>query len=295
MQKRLSAPLAAALVAVGIAVAATAGGATGRPNSAVPLQAATCSPIDNPTGTLLISSDLPLQGADRGRAAQMAQAIAFEFARHNWKAGAFTIAYQSCDDSTARAGSWDPAACSANAGRYAADASVVAVIGTLNSGCAEIELPVLNRAPNGPLAMVSPADTYAGLTHSAPGTVADEPGSYYPTGARSFARVVAADDLQGAADATLAHELHVTRLYLLHDGQPYGEGIAVDTALSARKLGITVVANEGWSTHASSYATIGRQIARSGAQAVFLGGLVSDNGGRLIEQIRAAEIGRAHV
>ena len=288
MKKRISPRHAAALAAIGIALTATAGGALAYRNSAVPLRAATCSPIQNSNGELLIASDLPLHGADRARTAQMTRAIAFELGRHGWKAGAYTVAYQSCDDSTAQANTWDPGACSTNAERYAANSSLVAVIGTLNSGCAELELPTLNRAANGPLAMVSPADTYAGLTHSAPGTAADEPGRYYPTGVRNFMRVIAADDFQGAADATLASALHVTRLFVVHDQQAYGEGIASDTAQAAKKLGITIVANVAWGARATSYSKLALQIARSGAQAVFLGGLISENGGRLIEDIRAA-------
>ncbi len=37
-------------------------------------------PIQNPSGNLLISSDLPLQGAGRSQTVQMTKAIAFEFA-----------------------------------------------------------------------------------------------------------------------------------------------------------------------------------------------------------------------
>ena len=288
MRNRVSPRPVAAFAAVGIALAATVGAAFALGGSAVPLRAAACSPPQNPTGALLITSDFPLQGPDRARAVQMTRAIAFELGRRGWKAGAYTLAYQSCDDSTAHASMWDPGTCSTNAGRYAAGSSVVAVIGTLNSGCAELELPILNRAPNGPLAMVSPADTYPGLTHSAPGTAADEPGRYYPTGTRAFTRVVAADDFQGAADATLARDLHVSRLFLVHDQQAYGEGIAADTQSAAKKLGIAVVANAVWVAHASSYANLALQIARSGAQAVFVAGLISENGGRLIADIRAA-------
>ncbi len=288
MKSRISPAATAALVALLIALLATAAGALAQRESAVPLRAASCSPVQNPAGELLITSDLPLQGAGRARSEQMASAIAFELARHDWKAGAYTLAYQSCDDSSGQAGGWDSSSCSANAARYAAAASVVAVIGTLNSGCAELELPILNRAPNGPLAMISPADTYPGLTHSAAGTAADEPERYYPTGTRDFARLVASDDSQGAADATLAYDLHLRRLFVLHDAQAYGEGIAADTASAAKKLGITVVANVAWAAQAGSYAKLGLQIARSGAQAVFLGGLISENGGRLIEEIRAA-------
>ena len=288
MRIRASHAAVAALAAIGIASTVTAGGAFARRSAAVPLSATTCSPIQNPAGGLLITSDLPLQGPDGARAAQMTRAIAFELGRHGWKAGAYTVGYQSCDDSTSGGGGWDPATCSANAARYAASASVVAVIGTLNSGCAELELPILNRAPNGPLAMVSPADTYPGLTHSAPGTAADEPARYYPTGTRDFTRVLPADDLEGAADAALAHDLRVTRLFVMHDQQAYGEGIAADTAAAAKKLGIAIVANVAWTARASSFAKLGLQLARSGAQAVFVGGLIAENGGRLIAEIRAA-------
>src|SRR5262249_55445441 len=150
------------------------------------------------------ASDLPLQGAVRSQTVQMTKAIAFVFNQAGWKAGNYTLAYQSCDDSTAQAGKWDSATCQSNATNYAADARVVGEIGTFNSGCAEIEIPIANRAPNGPLGIISPANTYVGLTHAGPGTAAGEPGKYYPSGTRNYARVVAADDYQGAADATLA-------------------------------------------------------------------------------------------
>ena len=87
---------------------------------------------------------------------------------------------------------------------------------------------MLNRAPNGPLAMVSPANTYVGLTHPGPGTVAGEPGKYYPTGKRNYARVVAADDYQGAADAVLAKSLGVKKVFILNDKEAYGLGVATN-------------------------------------------------------------------
>jgi branched-chain amino acid transport system substrate-binding protein len=161
------------------------------------------------------------------------------------------------------------------------------VVGTFNSGCAEIEIPIENRAPNGPLAMVSPANTYVGLTHSGPGTAAGEPGKYYPTGKRSYARVVAADDFQGAADATLAQKLHVKKLFVLNDKEAYGQGVATNTANAAKKLGITVVKDVAWDPKATSYSALALQIAHSGATAVFLGGLICENGGKLIKDIRA--------
>jgi branched-chain amino acid transport system substrate-binding protein len=272
---------------VGVALAISVGGAFAHSTAATPLPSATCSAIQNPSGDLLVASDLPLQGSGRSQTIQMTKAIAFEFNAAGWKAGSHTIAYQSCDDSTAQAGKWDSGTCQTNASNYASDASVVGVIGTFNSGCAEIEIPINNRAPNGPLAMVSPANTYVGLTHAGPGTAAGEPGKYYPTGHRNYARVVAADDFQGAADATLAQQLKIKKLFILNDKEAYGAGVATNVKNAAKKLGITVVKDVAYDPKATSYAALALQMKSSGAQAVFIGGLICENGGKLIKDIRA--------
>ncbi len=286
MKKRILLGSAVGTALIGVALAVTVGGALAHSTGATPLPAATCSAIQNPSGNLLIVSDLPLQGSGRSQTIQMTKAVSFVLGQSGWKAGNYTLAYQSCDDSTAQAGKWDSGTCSTNANAFTADASVVGEVGTFNSGCASIEIPILNRAPNGPLAMVSPANTYVGLTHSGPGTAAGEPGKYYPTGKRNYARVVAADDFQGAADATLAKKLHVTKLYVLNDKENYGQGVATNTANAAKKLGIKVVKFQAWDPKATSYSALALQIKASGAQAVFLGGLICENGGKLIKDIR---------
>ena len=66
-----------------------------------------------------------------------------------FRAGTFTVGYQSCDDATAQQGGWATEKCTANARAYANDRSVLGVLGTFNSGCAKLEIPILNRAPGG--------------------------------------------------------------------------------------------------------------------------------------------------
>jgi branched-chain amino acid transport system substrate-binding protein len=273
-------------VLIGVVLAVTVGGAFAHTTGASPLPAATCSAIQNPDGNLLIASDLPLQGSGRTQTIQMTKAIAFVFNAAGWKAGNYTIAYQSCDDSTAQAGKWDSGTCQSNANNYAADASVVGEIGTYNSGCAGIEIPIDNRAPNGPLAMISPANTYVGLTHSGPGTAAGEPGKYYPSGTRNYARVVAADDYQGAADATLIKSLGNKKVFVLNDKEAYGQGVATNTKNALGKLGVKVVKYTAYDPKATSYAALALQIKSSGATAVFIGGLICENGGKLVKDIR---------
>jgi branched-chain amino acid transport system substrate-binding protein len=277
-------------VLVGVVLAVTAGGAVARTSAATPLPASSCSAIQG-TGDKLIASDLPLQGAGRTQTIQMTKAIAFIFNKAGWKAGNTTLAYQSCDDSTAQAGKWDSGKCSTNGNAFAQDASVIGEIGTFNSGCAEIEIPINNRAPNGPLAQVSPANTYVGLTHGGPGTAAGEPNKYYPTGKRNYARVVAADDFQGAADATLAQQLGIKKLFILNDKEAYGLGVATNTKNAALKLGIKIVGFTAWDGKASSYEATAAKIKQSGAQGVFLGGLICENGGKLIKDLVAGAPG----
>ena len=287
MKKRIYAGVgASALIAI-VALAAMVSGAFAR-SGATPLPASSCSAIQNAAGQYLIASDLPLEGSGRTQTSQMTRAIKFILNQHGWKAGKYTLAYQSCDDATAQAGKWDSGKCSSNANAYAQNSSVVGVMGTFNSGCAEIIVPVLNRAANGPIAMVSPANTYVGLTHGGPGTVAGEPGKYYPTGKRNYVRVVAADDYQGAADALLTQSLGVKKVYILNDKEAYGLGVASNFRNAAKRLGLTISGFTAWDGKASSYEALGVKIKSSGAQGVFLGGLICENGGKLIKDLRNA-------
>jgi branched-chain amino acid transport system substrate-binding protein len=286
VKKRMYAGAGASAVIAIAALVATVSGAFAR-SSATPLPASSCSAIQNGSGQILVASDLPLEGSGRTQTEQMTRAIKFIFNQHGWKAGKYSIAYQSCDDATAQAGKWDSGKASANASNYASNQSVGAVIGTFNSGAAEIEIPILNRAPNGPVAMVSPANTYVGLTHPGPGTVAGEPGKYYPTQKRNYARVVAADDYQGAADALLAKQLGVKKVFILNDKEAYGLGVATNFRNAAERLGIKVVGFQAWDGKASSYEATAVKVKSSGAQGVFLGGLICENGGKLIKDIRA--------
>lgn len=260
------------------------GGATALPS-------ASCGPIrkGDSDPEFLIASDLPLQGANRSLTTEMADAIEFILKKQDYKAGDYTIGYQSCDDSTAQAGSWDSAKCSSNARSYANNESVIGVVGTFNSGCAKLEIPVNNRAPDGPLAMVSPANTYPGLTISGPGTEAGEPDNYYPTGMRNYARVVWNDQFQGAAAAELTKSLGLKKVYVLTDKETYGNGVANLFVRYAKKLGIETVPNApvAWDKNATSYDAIASKVKSSGADAIFLGGIVCNNGGKLIKDLRA--------
>ena len=287
MKKRMFAVTALVGMVATLATVAAVNGAVGR-SALTPLPSSSCGPIQGPKDAkYLIASDLPLQGAGRTQTVEMTKAIAFVLKNHGNKAGKSTVAYQSCDDSTAQAGKWDSSKCSTNANKYAQNRDLIAVIGTFNSGCAAIIIPILNRAPGGPVGMVSPANTYVGLTHGGPGTAPGEPNKYYPTGKRNYIRIVAADDFQGAADAVLAKQLGVKSVYILNDKEAYGLGVATNFRNAAKKLGIKVAGFEAFDPKASSYEAIASKISGAKANGIFIGGLICENGGKLIKDLRA--------
>jgi branched-chain amino acid transport system substrate-binding protein len=232
---------------------------------------------------VLITTDVPLQGSSRAQSLQIVKATRFILGQRNWKAGDLNIGYQSCDDSTAQAAKWDSGKCSQNAQAYAGNEKVVGVIGTFNSGCAAIEIPVLNQAPGGAIPMVSPANTFVCLTEGGPGCEASEPDKYYPTGTRNYVRVVAHDIYQGAAVAEFAKSIGVTNVFILNDKEAYGLGVARRFQGAITAVGIKEAGFAAWDPKSSSYEALMRQIKQSGADAVFLGGLTDENGGQVIK------------
>jgi len=239
----------------------------------------------------LIVSDLPLQGSSRTQTTQIVGAIRYLLDKQGWKAGDHKIAYQSCDDATAQAGKWDSGKCSQNANAYAGNDKLIGVLGTFNSGCAAIEIPVLNQAANGGIAMLSPANTFVCLTEGGPGCEDTEPDKYYPTGNRNYARVVPHDAYQGAAVAEFMKEEGVKSVYVLNDKEAYGLGVATNLRNAAEHLGIKIAGFEAWDPKASSYEGLFRKIGGTGADAVFLGGLIDENGAKVIKD-KVAVLGK---
>ena len=279
--------LGAILVCGIFTLAATACGGSSR-HLVTALAASSCEKLQyggSGSPQYIIASDLPLQGANRALTTEMAKAVAFILEQQGWKAGKYSIGFQSCDDSTVAAGGYDTAKCTANATAYAGDSSVLGIIGTFNSGCAKIELPINNRAG---VAMVSPSNTYPGLTVKVPGTAPGEPGVYYPTGKRNYARVVWTDVSQGAADVVLAQKnLGLKNVYVLTDKTTYGVGIATIFRNDAKKAGLKIAGYQAWNPTGTTFQSLATAVKSSGADGVFLGGNVCFQGGKVIKDLRS--------
>jgi branched-chain amino acid transport system substrate-binding protein len=238
--------------------------------------------------TLKIVSSLPMTGANLviSQAIVNAEILRLEQAGGKACGGKYTVTYEAWDDASAALGKWDPAVEGENANKAAADPTIVVYLGTYNSGAAKISIPILNQA--GPLVMISPANTYPGLTHAAAGlTDPDEPDKYYPSGERNYARVAATDDYQGSVIANLMVSLGIKTLYIVDDNELYGKGVADSVHQRAAALGINVIAQEGYDTKAANYKALMTKISTSNAggppDAIFIGAVVDNNAAQVLK------------
>ena len=252
------------------------------------LPSSTCGNIESGgrKPDVLIASDLPLRGDAAPVTRSMTAAIRFVLRSHDFRAGKHMVGYQSCDDSTSQTNRFEFFKCTANAKAYAGAKHLIGIIGTFNSGCAVDVIPIVNRAPGGPLPMISPSNTYVGLTRAGPGTGPGEPGIWYPTGVRNYVRVTPADDMHGAAYALLAKQLALRSVYVLEDGEEYGAAIAQTFTTAARKLGLDIAGRQTWDARASNYRDLARRIVRTDAQGVLVAGVIQLNGIQLVHDLR---------
>lgn len=232
----------------------------------------------------LIVSDLPLLGDSKDRSEQMNTAIEEVLADSEYQAGDTKVGFQACDDSIADTGLWDEQTCKDNATAYSEEASVLGVIGTYNSGCAELMIPILNSAQGGELAMVSPGNTAVCLTESADTCENGTPDSLYPSGNRNYARVVPNDASQGAALVTFAKKKNYQDVAVLYaKGDPTSLGQAKTFINSAKPGGVNVSMQKAWDPEAKEYTALMNDAANADVDAVLLAGLTEQNGGQLIK------------
>ena len=228
---------------------------------------------------LKIQSSLPLTGAALTHTETIVNAIKLKLKQigNQVCGGKYNVVYESLDDASEALGKWDSVKETQNASKAVSDKSVVAYIGTFDSDAAKLSIPILDAAD---LVMVSPANTYPGLTKAAGAdTQTGEPDIYYPSGKRNYARVVADDDIQGATAANWAKGLGVNTIYILDDAESYGKGVADVFDKSAQALGIKVLGHEGIDPNANNYKALMEKIATSNGgnpPDLIYAGIVSD-------------------
>lgn len=187
---------------------------------------------------LTVYSSLPQTGplAPVSRDLVRAEKLALEEA--GGRAGEFRVSFVSLDSADPKTGHWAPARVADNARAAVEDLQTIAYLGELESGASAISLPILNE---GGMLQVSPGDTFAGLTdRGAPG----EPEKYYPSGRRTFARLVPPDTEQVEQLARLMRRSGVARVSLADDGGVGARVLLDRLAARLETAGVEVVDRE---------------------------------------------------
>jgi branched-chain amino acid transport system substrate-binding protein len=235
--------------------------------------------------TVKLYSSLPLTGPSRAQTLTVVNGIKMALDEMggkdgtNAKVGNITVEYESLDDATAAKQSWDAAQEAENARKAAEDSKTVGYIGTFNSGAARISLPILNNAS---IVMISPANTATDLTMDK----AQEK-TYYPTGKRTYFRVIPNDSIQGLVGANWMASLNAKKVFVVDDTELYGKGLADVFVASGPKAGLTIVGREG-APKADNYNSLATKIKASGAEGVYYGGIVDNNPAVLVKNLKAA-------
>ena len=238
------------------------------------------------THQLKIVSSLPMTGMFQTLAESIANGMQLRVDQAHARAcnGKYTIQYEALDDASAAAGKWDPDVEIGNARQAAADRSIIAYLGTYNSGAAMLSIPILNEA--GPLVMISPGNTNPSLTKATRG-MPDVTKSYYPTGVRNYARVIQSDDVQGATAAGFVRGLGAKTVYILDDGELYGKATADAFEIKAKEIGLRVLGHESFDPGAADYKLLMTKIARinngRAPDAMYVGAVADNNAAQLLK------------
>lgn len=235
---------------------------------------------------LKIVSSLPKTGSANAISSSISNGIRLALKERNNKVGDIPVEYLDWDDASPARGNWDPAVEAANADKAISDPQVIGYIGPYNSGAAKISMPKGNVAG---LPMISPSASWPGLTKPGIGEP-NEPLIYRPSGKINFFRVVPADDLQGDVGAQWAQELGAKSVFILHDGELYGKGVASVFKKSAEKRGLTVLAFDKIDPKAANYRSLAVKMKQSNPDLVYFGGTTQTNAAQLVKDMRAAGV-----
>jgi branched-chain amino acid transport system substrate-binding protein len=207
--------------------------------------------------TLTIYASVPLQGGsgDQGKAIENGATIAVS--QIGGKIGKYTINFKKLDDSLASTGAADEGKASQNARSTVSDKTAVGYVGDYNSGISKVTIPILNQ---GGVMQISPSNTYVGLTSTAPGHEPGEPDKYYPTGKRTYARVVPIDTVQAAALLLTMKQDGCKSVTVWNSKSTYSAGLATNVQQESAKAGVKVDANVGYDPKAANYRSLAANV-----------------------------------
>ena len=232
-------------------------------------------------GTLHIYTSWAQRGAMAAEGAGMKNGVDMALSEAGGAVAGYCLEVVNLDNASPQTGTWDAEVEAENARKAVADPQGILYIGPYDSGAAMISIPITNRAS---MAQITPGATYPGLTKRV-GAGSGEPWTYRPLALVNFFRPLPADDIQGAAGARWAKHLGAKKVFVLSDGQLYGKGIADVFEASAKRIGLGIMANESIEFQQPDQRSVLAKIRDSGADMVYMGGVVGSGAPSVIRQM----------
>ena len=238
-----------------------------------------------PGETLTIYTSLPLHGASTvsGQAVLGGARIALD--QVHGRIGRYRIVLRWMDDSTPKRGTWDPGQTTLNAHQAMNDHTTIGYIGEYNSGASAISIPLLNRLE---IPQISPTSTAVGLTSNGIGAAPGEPEKYYPTGIRTFARIVPSDAIEATAQVRLQQQAGCNKTFILDDGEFDGDDAEASFQVAARAAHLKLAGVQTFDPRVKDYRPLAAAVAKTGADCVLISAITEDNAVLLTKQVAEA-------
>jgi branched-chain amino acid transport system substrate-binding protein len=235
--------------------------------------------------TLTIYASVPLNGASRvsGRAVLDGIELALDGVRRH--VGRYRIVLRELNDATAQRGAWDPAQTTLNVRQAVTNKTTIGYIGEFNSGASAVSIPLLNRAG---IPQISPSATAVGLTDGGEEASPGEPQKYYPTGVRTFARVVPNDSVQAVVQVALQKQEGCTTTYVLDDGEVDGRDAAESFEVAAKAARLNVVGSQEFQAKANDYRSLAQSLIPTGVDCVVVSAITESDAALVVKQVAAA-------
>jgi branched-chain amino acid transport system substrate-binding protein len=235
--------------------------------------------------TLTIYVSVPLRGVSSVSGQAVVNGARLALTDAHARIGDYGIELKVLDDATIARGGWDPGQTTIDVRAAVLDPTTIGYVGEMNSGASAVSIPPLNRAG---IPQVSPTSSAIGLTSSAAGAEPGEPQKYYPTGVRTFARVVPNDSVQAIAQVRAQKSMGCTKVYVLNDGEVDGADAARSYDVAALAAGLHVIGDQIFPRDATSYQALATGIAQLRPNCVLIAADTESGAVLLTRQVAAA-------